>query len=255
MEINDYDPIADIYDIYVPATFDIDFFIQETKNISGEVLELMSGSGRITIPLLEEGVKLTCVDISASLNEILEDKLHRLDLKADVHQMDVCELDLQKKFEMVIIPFHSFAHITKPVDQVEAIARIKEHLVSGGTFICTLANPAIRQKPVNGQLRLLRKYPLPNTGGTLLLWVVENNNSEDDKIIEALQFYEEYDSRGVLISKRLLELHFRLTSREEFEALATAAGFKVKSFFGDYSYAEFNQESPFMIWILENSVE
>ncbi len=116
MEINDYDPIADLYDVYVPATFDIDFFIEETKKVTGEVLELTSGSGRISIPLLEQGVKLTCVDISAGLNAILENKLQMLGLKADVYQMDVCELYLKEKYELVIIPFNSFAHITKLID-------------------------------------------------------------------------------------------------------------------------------------------
>jgi hypothetical protein len=56
MEINNYDYIADLYDIYVPVTFDIDFFVRETKKSSGEVLELMSGTGRVSIPLLEAGV-------------------------------------------------------------------------------------------------------------------------------------------------------------------------------------------------------
>jgi SAM-dependent methyltransferase len=252
MEINNYDYIADLYDIYVPVTFDIDFFVKETKKSSGEVLELMSGTGRVSIPLIEAGVKLTCVDLSAELNAILENKLHQMGLKADVYQMDVCELELQKKFDMIIIPFHSFAHITSPDDQRKALARIQQHLLPGGTFICTLRNPIIRQKEVDGQLQLSSKYPLPDTQGVLLIWIVENINYDDNQIVEAMQFYEEYDAKGVLKSKRLLELHFRLSRKAEFEELAKAAGFKVKAFYGDYSYSEFNDDSPFLIWLLEN---
>src|SRR5512135_1293635 len=121
MKINDYNPIADLYDIYVPATFDIDFFVNETKKSKGEVLELMSGTGRVSIPLLEAGVKLTCVDLSAELNTIFQEKLVQKGLKADIYQMDICELDLHKKFDMVIIPFASFAHITSPQDQRKAL--------------------------------------------------------------------------------------------------------------------------------------
>jgi hypothetical protein len=155
---------------------------------------------------------------------------------------------------MIIIPFHSFAHITSPSDQRKALARIHQHLLPGGTFICTLGNPKLRQKAVDGQLRLFRKYPLPDSQGELLLWIVENENVNDNQIVEALQFYEEYDANGVLKSKRLLELHFRLSSRDEFEELAKAAGFRVKAFYGDYSYSEFDEESsPFMIWLLEHA--
>jgi len=252
MEINNYDYVADLYDIYVPATFDIDFFITETKKTSGEVLELMSGTGRVSIPLIEAGVKLTCVDLSGELNAVLERKLQQSGLRADVFKMDVCKLELPKKFGMVIIPFHSFAHITSPDDQRKALACIQQHLLPGGTFICTLGNPKLRQKAVDGQLRLFRTYSLPETNGSLLLWIVENHNDNDEKIVEAMQFYEEYDAKGVLRSKRLMELHFRLSPKDEFEENAKEAGFRIKSLYGDYAYSEFTEESPFMIWISEN---
>lgn len=253
MGANNYDTIADLYDIYVPATFDIPFFISETKKTSGEVLELMSGTGRVSIPLLEAGVKLTCVDISGELNAILENKLKHRMLKADIYKMDVCKLDIPKKFAMIIIPFHSFAHIVSIDDQREALGRIHQHLFPGGTFICTLANPTMRQESVDGQLRLFKKYPLENGQGSLFLWIKEDYNTENSQIVEAMQFFEEYDARGVLKSKRLLELHFRLTRKDEFEELAQVAGFKVEALYGDYSYVEFCEDtSPYMIWLFED---
>lgn len=251
MKINDYDPIANLYDIYVPATFDIDFFLNETRKAKGEVLELMSGTGRVSIPLLEAGIKLTCVDLSAELNAIFREKLAQKGLKADVYQMDVRELDLHKKFEMVIIPFGSFSHITSPEDQRKALERIHAHLSPGGMFLCTLANPVSRKQAINGQLRLFRTYPLEN-GGSLLLWVLEDFSPEDPQVVRAMQFYEEYDAKGTLQAKRLLELHFRLSGKNEFEALAKAAGFTVRNCYGDYSCAEFEEESsPLMIWRFE----
>ena len=73
-------------------------------------------------------------------------------------------------------------------------------------------------------------------------------------IVDALQFFEEYDPQGALISKRLLELHFRLSSNDEFEELVNNAGFKIKTLYGDYSYAEFYEAtSPYMIWLLEQA--
>jgi SAM-dependent methyltransferase len=254
MEINNYDYISDLYDTYVPATFDIEFFIKETKKSSGEVLELMSGTGRVSVPLLQAGVKLTCVDLSAELNAVFRRKLEQMKLKADIYRMDIRQLEIPKKFGMIIIPFHSFAHIVSADDQRKTLRRIQRHLLPGGIFICTLGNPARRQKWIDGQLRLFGKYPLPGEQGTLLLWIMENYNSEDHQIVEASQFYEEYDAKGVLKSKRLLELHFRLSSKEEFEKLAIDAGFKVKALYGDYAYAEFTQQSsPFMIWLLESA--
>ena len=37
MEINDYGVIADWYDVYVPATFDIPFFVSEARQCACSV--------------------------------------------------------------------------------------------------------------------------------------------------------------------------------------------------------------------------
>jgi SAM-dependent methyltransferase len=253
---NNYDIIADLYDIYVPATFDIDFFLKETQKTSGKVLELMSGTGRVSIPLLEAGVKLTCIDISAKLNQILSNKLKQKGLKADVYQGDICELDIPKKFALIIITFHSFAHIISPADQRKALSRIHQHLLPGGTFICTLGNPTIRKQGVDNQLRLACQYPLLERQGKLLLWILEKFDQEDNQVVHALEFFEEYDTDGVMASRRLMDLHFRLSRRDEFEDLLKSTGFSVKALYGDYSYKEFDEESsPFMIWLLGKSAK
>lgn len=251
MKTNDYDPVANLYDTYVPATFDIDFFVNEATKSKGDVLELMAGSGRVSLPLLEAGVNLTCVDLSAGLNAVLREKLAQRGLQADVHQMDICELDLLKKFDMVIIPFSSFAHVTSPQAQRKALERIHQHLHLGGTFICTLGNPALRKQAINSQLRLFRTYPLEG-GGSLLLWILEDFSSEDPQVVEARQFYEEYDANGTMTSKKCIELHFRLSDRNEFERMAQETGFKIKALYGDFTYAKFQEKSsPHMIWIME----
>jgi len=255
-EFNNYNVIADLYDIYVPATYDIDFFVREAKKSSGEVLELMSGTGRVSIPLLEAGVRLTCVDLSGELNTIFKQKLEEKGLKADIYQMDICELQLPNKFAMVIIPFQSFAHLANLQDQRKALEHIYNHLLPGGMFICTLGNPVTRKQVVDDQLRLFRRYPLPDERGSLLLWIRENLDPVDNRVVQALQFYEEYDLKGVLRSKRMLELHFRLTSRDEFERMVKETGFVFKAFYGDYDYSEFDESSsPFIIWFLEKPSE
>jgi SAM-dependent methyltransferase len=251
MDINDYGLVADLYDVYVPATFDIAFFVNEAKKSPGEVLELMAGTGRVSLPLLEAGVKLTCVDYSPEMLALLQQKLAERGLQADVHLMDICKLDLPKRFDAVIIPFHSFAHIVSVDDRREALHRIHAHLAPGGFFICTLGNPKVRRLSVDGKLRLHSRYPLGGGQGKLLLWLVESYNAADRDVVETLEFFEEYDEKGSLRAKRLMELRFRLSSREEFEALAQAAGFEIAAFYGDYAYAEFCAESsPFMIWRL-----
>ncbi len=250
MKLAGYSCIADLYDTYVQANFDIPFFINEAKKAT-EVLELMSGTGRVSLPLIEAGIQLTCVDKSTEMLAVLKNKLAQCGFSAQVVQMDVCELNLPKHFDLVIIPFHSFAEIASQDQQRQALTRIYHHVAPGGRFICTLRNPAINKETPDGTLQLFGKHPLDGQG-TLLFWTLGNLDPADNHIIDALEFFEEYDGAGILKSKRLLELRVRLVSKAEFQELAESAGFRIVALYGDYVYSEFREEtSPFMLWVLE----
>jgi hypothetical protein len=54
-----YDSIAALYDAYVQNDYDVAFFKEEASRVTGSVLELASGTGRLSLPLIEAGVDLT----------------------------------------------------------------------------------------------------------------------------------------------------------------------------------------------------
>ncbi|UCC64193.1 MAG: class I SAM-dependent methyltransferase [Anaerolineae bacterium] len=247
----EYARIADLYDVYVQTTFDISFFLNEAKKSAGEVLELTSGTGRVSIPLVEAGIHLTCVDSSPEMLAILREKLDRRGLSASVHRMDIRQLALGRRFDLIIIPFHSFAELLSPSDQRRTLVGIYDHLSESGRFICTLHNPPVRLRPADGRLRLRGRCSLESDGGTLLLWGLETYDPEEG-VVNGLQFFETYDPDGVMRSRRVLETRFRLLQKAGFEELVCAAGFEVVALYGDYAYAEFQEDkSPFMIWVLQ----
>ncbi len=248
-ETIEYARIADLYDNYVQTSLDIPFFLEQAKSAGGEVLELMSGTGRVSVPLAQAGVRLTCVDRSPEMLAILRVKLDEQGLQASVHQMDVCVLSLPGRFDLVFVAFHSFAELLTRQGQRQALERIYAHLNEGGRFICTLHNPAVRLKPVDGSLHLWGRYQLENVQGKLLLWGLQEYNQETC-IVNGLQIYEEYDARGIMQSKRLVEFAFYLFQKGEFEELARSIGFKLEALYGDYTHAPYEEQtSPFMIFV------
>jgi SAM-dependent methyltransferase len=248
-ETIEYARIADLYDTYVQTTFDIPFFLEEARQVDGEILELMSGTGRISLPLVEAGARLTCVDRSREMLAILRVKLDERGLHAGLHQMDVRQFSLPKESELIFVGFHSFAEILDRTDQRQALERIYTHLAPGGRFICTLHNPAIRLKPVDGELHLWGRYQLEHVQGKLLLWGLQEYDPAS-RIVNGLQIYEEYDARGLMNSKRLAEFSFYLFAKGEFEALAGSCGFKLQAIYGDYTRAEYHEDaSPFIIFV------
>ncbi|HYF84241.1 MAG TPA: class I SAM-dependent methyltransferase [Clostridia bacterium] len=113
MHINNYDNVADIYDIYNQADYDIGFFVDRCKGFKGKAVELMAGTGRLSLPLLRSGMDLDCVDISKGLLEQLQGKLDKAGLAADIIQADIRYMNLKSKYELVVVGFNSLWHQRK----------------------------------------------------------------------------------------------------------------------------------------------
>lgn len=251
---NDWDRVADLYDVYVRTEFDVPFFLQEAKAHPGAaVLELMAGTGRISLPLVEAGVPLTVVDGSAQMLASLGAKLSRSGLRADIRYADVRELNLGRRFDLILLPFQSFSELLQREDRRAVLQRIARHLTEEGRFVCTLHNPPVRLREMNGIVRVLGTYTLDE--GRKLVFQGAQTLDEAKSIATMFQFFDEYDDQGQLRSKRFMSVRFAAISRADFEADAAAAGLDVEALFGDYERRPFDEaSSPFMIWRLRPRV-
>ena len=172
----DYSLFADLYDAYVKTDLDIPFYLQEASQIKGKVLELMSGTGRVSLPLLEAGIDLTCVDSSPDMLRYLCQKVQACGLSARIERMDVRQLELGCQYDLIFIPFHAFAELTLQADQQQVLEKMHAHLSKEGKFICTLHNPPVRLQRVDEQLRLWAVSDLPDRSGKLLVWGLEKHD-------------------------------------------------------------------------------
>ncbi|WP_162909584.1 class I SAM-dependent methyltransferase [Aggregatilinea lenta] len=246
-----YARIADLYDRFVTTGADVDFFVDEARRAGGDVLELMAGTGRLTLPLAEAGIPVTCVDFSPEMLHRLREKIDRHGFTADVHNMDVRTLDLGRTFKQIIIPFQAFPELTTEADQRQTLERIHAHLAADGTFICTLHNPTVRRTTIDGQLRLAGRFSADND--QLFVWLLQTCDTAS-QIVEVLEFFEVYDRRGRLVEKRTSELQFLLLEKAAFEQLIKDAGFEPVALYGNYARAPFDEaSSPFMIWVLRRA--
>src|SRR5215471_8657379 len=142
--MDEYGLIADLYDYVVPysARQDIDFFVEAAKASGGSVLEVGSGTGRVLIPIARAGVEITGLDLSANMLQVCRRRLHdepeavrsRVTLKLG----DMRDFDLSRTFNLVILPFRPFQHLTAAEDQIACLASIHRHLVQGGRLVLDL---------------------------------------------------------------------------------------------------------------------
>jgi ubiquinone/menaquinone biosynthesis C-methylase UbiE len=246
-----FDSIADLYDSYVTTQYDIPFFLKEAEDTQGSILELMCGTGRVSIHLLKNGINLTCIDYSEDMLKVFRSKIKGKNYNVNLIKMDVSELSLKNKFGLIFIPFHSFSEILSEEKQKQALNRISQHLDNKGKFICTLHNPDIRIKSADGILKLLGKFPIEKEN--LLVYYLNKYNSSK-KIITGFQLYEIYDSNNNLKEKRILEINFKIIDKNAFEKMIEETGFRILKIYGDYNYSEFDDEnSSYIIFVLQKN--
>ena len=243
----DYSQMADLYDHLVDWTGDLEFFRQEAVATSGFVLELMSGTGRVSVPLVEAGVELTCVDSSAEMLDRLRAKLRARGLNAAVFEQDVLDLSLPESYALVLIPFHSFEELTSPSDQRRALASIRSVLVHGGQLICTLHNPEIRRFQIaQGPMVIEGSSETAEVRAELdVKYDPETGQVHGSQQLIVKRAADQHEIR------RRLAIKHALIGKSEFSEMATATGYEIEELFGDYDRSPFSPaDSPHMIWVL-----
>lgn len=244
----DYEKIAHLYDSYCRVTEDLPFFLQECSKRDGSVLELMCGTGRISVPLLEAGVNVTCVDASPAMLAILKQKLVARGLNAPVVQADVSCLNLSTPFDLVLLPFQSFHELHSPAEQRQALQEIARSLTPNGRFICTLHNPKVRLQSV-GQ-GASRYGPFPRVDGKegSVSLSVDLNYAPDTGLVSGWQTICELDAADRQVAEHRLPVQFSLMELEQFRDLIQSVGFQIEEVFGSYDRSPFDPDtSPYMI--------
>jgi SAM-dependent methyltransferase len=252
MTAMDYEQIADWYDLYTSSQIDVPYFIEAAAS-RASVLELTSGTGRCSLPLIQAGVALTCVDQSAAMLRILRTKLTSAGLTTLVIQMDAAKLNLPERYDLVFIPFNSFSEFCDPREQLAVLAGVRAHLQPSGIFICTLHNPAVRRKLIDGQTHVRGEYPLPDGTGTLRLSSREQIEP-DHCTVTGEQIYEVRDHEGRPLQRIDLPLRFVLHNAPDFCQMVESAGFNLLTIAGNYDNNAFEPDtSPFIITRFESA--
>jgi SAM-dependent methyltransferase len=241
----DFDRVARWYDLHVRADFDQAFWVEQARSHPGRRLELMCGTGRLSLPILEAGLELTCVDYSEGMLALLREKLAVRGLAAEVLEKDVRDLQLSG-FDFAFIGFNSFSELPTRGDQLAALGSIHAALRAGGRLTLSLHNPTLRARQLDGEWRESGPFPLPG-GGELRLRGSYLLHPETGSVT-GTQHYEERDAAGALVRELDLPMRFRLPGATELESLAAARGFEPVRWWGDYDGSPLDAAtSPFIL--------
>lgn len=240
----DFDRVARYYDAHVTATLDLEFWVEMCRRHAGPHLELMCGTGRISMEVLRAGIPLTCVDYSGALLERLGQKIAADPslAAAEVIEADARELSLPRRFGCIFVGFQAVSELSEPEDLRRALARIAALLDPGGVALISMHEPIVRGPQCEGSWRSLGIYPLPASepdaeGVTVEVcgrWLLVDDEP-DDGLVSGEQAYFERDEFGQLRARVELPVRFRLYSAATLEREAMRHALVLRETFDGYS--------------------
>ena len=123
------DSIHDNYD------WDKKLIRSTAKNVDGSVLELASGTGRLTQSILELGLDYTGLELSQSYLDQAKTKYGN---RANFILGDMRNFDLRMEFDLIFIGFNSFLHNLTLGDAENCLSCVRKHLSNNGDFLLSI---------------------------------------------------------------------------------------------------------------------
>ena len=250
--MNRYDQIADWYDLYVQTDLDLAYFRRLAKP-ARRILDLMAGTGRVSIAMAE-ATRGTVTSIDRSLPMLRQLRAKTAGASSDIGAVcaDACDLPVRPGFDTVVIPFNSIAEVTEPEGRQRLLADVRRVLAPDGVFVCTLHNPLVRIRTLDGVTRTHGPFDLTD-GSRLTVEVTGTvNRATGPRPTRAAVSHQKFvrtSSSGSVLDRREQTVKFSLITRQELEEEAEGVGLTVEALHGDYDESAFDAaRSPFMIW-------
>lgn len=248
-----YDSLAELgllYDHVAPyqTRGDVGFYVNETRDIDGSVLELASGTGRVLIPIARAGKRIAGLERSekmlARCRENVSAEPAQVRERITLSAGDMRSFDLGERFDAVIIPFRPMQHLTSIDDQLACLASVRRHLAPGGRLMFDVFNPDLRRiaTPPIDEFDDTPETPLPD-GRTFRRTgrIVAAHRLDQVTDVELIYYVTAPDGS---VDRRVHTIQMRWYLRVELEHLLARAGFQIAAMYGDFDRSPLVDESP-----------
>lgn len=202
--------------------YDIDFYIEQILSINKpikNVLELGCGTGRITIPLLKKGIKVTGIDLSNDMLEVLREDAAKLPNRykknLNTMHMSVLDMSFNTEFDTVIFPATTICLLT-PDERKILFEKVYDALIDGGIFIFDYA-----VEPVGDGFNSLQ-LNIVEFSEKECCFIQEFKDYENKETV--VNFYAENEQDGI-INRYISSTIKRMTYKGDIEKLISKSSF------------------------------
>ncbi len=232
---------AQRYDLVVGAYVSgevLSFYRRQVSRCGEPVLELACGSGRLTIPLANEGIHITGMDISEQMLDLAWLKAAERGANIRCIQGDIRRFDLGEKFKFIFIPAQSLSHLHTRKEIENCFTCVQRHLTDEGRLLIELFNSSVKLLARETDHRYpVGQYRDPKSGSQV--FVTEEVRYDAASQINHIRWFfrEEGDTRETILS-----FEMRQFFSQEIDDLLWYNGFRIEHKYGNYDEREFSSE-------------
>ena len=227
--------------------YGMDYYCELARNARGPVLDMACGTGRILLPCLQAGIDIEGVDLFEPMLATLRAKGAALGLSPRVHQADMSDFRLLRRFALVMIPFNAFIHNMTQVAQIRCLELCREHLLPGGMLAFDTFFPALEYVSTPIGTRVLEgELPHPNTGLPMRMY----DTRTIDRVAQTQHSLNELEllaADGSVAAVHRSQCTARFFYKHELELLLRVAGFARWEIYGDFDGRPLERETDAMI--------
>ena len=244
-----YEKIARYYDlVHADLRADIGYALILAKRMSGPVLELGCGTGRLLLPLARAGYNVTGIDNSAAMLAQLRFKL-LMEAKAVWSRIKLVEGDVTQMpllghgyFSLVLLPYNTLLHLD--MTQIRMMLQgVRGCLRKNGRLFIDIANPVtVAQTPEDASLTLEQMFIDPETKDIVLL-LASNQLALDEQKLTITWLYDASPATGGPISRTITQATYHYYYPHQMELLLGENGFKIETLMGNYDESPFTEDS------------
>lgn len=217
-----------------------------------KVLELGVGTGRLAIPLAEQGISIVGVDISLEMLALLKRKLIGLSpatkKRIKIIQQDFCKLDIADKFNFAFYPFCTFNYLLTIDQQIDALVALRKHLNKGAIVVFDLMTINTFKDMIYKTDLVPFETTYDSEMGLDVIMLTQGFFNQSTQVYSQERFFKYYTNLDGVLEKRVRMIN-RLFFLGEFQLLLEKCGYKIKDRYGSYKLAPFSATSENLIII------
>jgi SAM-dependent methyltransferase len=237
---------------------DLQFYLGMARRTGGPVLELGCGTGRVLLPIAQQGLRIDGVDGSPAMLDQLQQKLARepqhVRERATTSVGDLRSYRSERKYALVIIPFRPLQHMYTVEDQLAALNTAAFHLGSGGLLAFDVFYPRFESLLAGVgeetlELQWIRKDD-PTT--TVRRYLRKESVDKINQNFSAQFIYRTYRD-DKLINEETAPLKMSYYTYPHLRALFLLAGLEIAEEYGSSEKAPLDNDSKEMVFVLQRS--